>query len=91
MKEFDDAEFTIVGVIEGRGNLMGHGIFECTSDKAPYNKFEAKLKGPRDNLRQYLEHPERAIGKIVTVQFQGYTRKSKVPRFPVALRFRADV
>lgn len=29
--------------------------------------------------------------KIVNGQYQGYTRKNKKPRFPVALRFRVDL
>ena len=88
VKEFDDAEFRIVGVKEGRGKLAGHGIFECvTKAGAP---FEAKMIGALAELRKYYENPALAVGKLLTVQYQGLTNKSGVPRFPVALRIRND-
>jgi len=89
IKEFQDAEFEIVGVEEGRGKLAGKAIFVCqTSDGT---KFEVKLKGPQDALAKYWKNPKLAIGRMLTVQFQGYTNKNNVPRFPVGLRFREDV
>ena len=85
LKEMDDAEFEVIGVNEGRGKLAGHGIFKCrTGDGAV---FEAKMKGELVALKQYYEHPELAVGRMLTVQYQGLTNKSGVPRFPVALRF----
>lgn len=87
VKEFDDAEFEIVGVNEGKGKLAGHGIFTCkTPDGA---LFDAKMKGALADLAKYYQHPERYIGKQLTVQFQGFTKKNRVPRFPVAQRIRA--
>lgn len=89
IKEFQDAEFEIVGVEEGRGKLAGKAIFVCqTSDGT---KFEVKLKGSQNALAKYWKKPSLAIGRMLTVQFQGYTNKNKVPRFPVGLRFREDV
>jgi ATP-dependent DNA ligase len=86
VKEFDDAEFRITGVKEGRGKLAGHGIFECqTKEGAP---FEAKMIGALAELRKYYEDPRLAVGRLLTVQYQGFTNKSGVPRFPVALRIR---
>jgi DNA ligase-1 len=86
VKEFDDAEFRVTGVREGRGKLAGHGIFVCqTQDGTP---FEAKLIGALAELRKYYENPTLAVGKLLTVQYQGFTNKSGVPRFPVALRIR---
>lgn len=89
VKEFEDAEFKVVGVNEGRGKLAGHGIFVCTTEKGV--QFEAKMIGKLENLKQYLTNPDLAIGRMLTVQFQGMTKKSGVPRFPVALRFREDL
>ena len=89
VKEFDDAEFKVVRVVEGRGLMAGHGIFVCvTKDGA---EFEAKMVGALKELKKFHENPKLAIGKWLTVQFQGYTNKAGVPRFPVALRFREDV
>jgi DNA ligase-1 len=89
IKEFDDGEYLIVDVAEGRGSLQKHGIFVCITPEEV--RFEAKLKGPRDNLKQYWTNPKLAIGRMLTVQYQGLTTKNKVPRFPVGLRFATEL
>ena len=92
MKEFEDAEFKIVDVEEGRGKLSGHaGSFVCFVDNDGEEvRFNAKLTGKISELKKYLVNKEEYIGKSLTVQFQGYTTKNKVPRFPVALRIREE-
>lgn len=87
VKEFDDAEFDIVGVSEGRGKLMGHaGAFVCkTADGV---NFEAKLSGNLDRLREYYEDHSLWQGKRLTVRYQGMTGKQNVPRFPVGVVIR---
>lgn len=87
VKEFDDAEFKIIGVEEGRGKLAGKAIFVCEFEGRP---FKAKMKGKLDDLKKYIDDPSLAVGKQLTVQFQGWTNKNKVPRFPVGLRIRED-
>lgn len=87
LKVFEDAEFEIVGVKEGRGKLSGHaGSFVCRTEEG--NEFEAKLKGKLSDLRQYYTDFESYRGRLLTVQFQGKTNKNNVPRFPVGLRIR---
>lgn len=88
VKEFIDAEFKVVGVEEGRGKLAGHAIFVCVTDKG--EQFKAKMKGETIKLKEYFDHPETAIGKLLTVKFQGWT-KYNVPRFPVGLRFKEEL
>ena len=86
VKQFDDAEFEVVDITEGRGKMAGHAIFTCeTADKT---QFEVKMKGSMGRLKEIYQNPDQYIGKMLTVQFQGYTSTNKVPRFPVALRFR---
>ena len=89
IKEFDESEYKIVDVKEGRGKLMGKAIFVCETDSG--DQFEVKLKGPQSELAKYWKKPSLAVGRMLTVQYQGYTNKNKVPRFPVGLRFREDV
>jgi DNA ligase-1 len=89
VKEFLDSEFEIIGVEEGRGKLVGHGIFVCKTKDGV--EFKAKMKGELESLKQYYEHPRSVIGKLLTVKFQGYTAKNGVPRFPVALRMRENL
>jgi len=94
VKEMVDEEFEVVGVEEGRGKLVGHGIFVCKINPdlpiTDENTFTAKLKGPTENLKQYWNNPKSAIDRKLTVQFQGWTKYHK-PRFPVGLRFREDI
>jgi ATP-dependent DNA ligase len=89
IKEFDDAEFEIIGIEEGRGKLMGHAAkFIC---KMPSGlEFRAKLKGDTSKLKEFFEDSSLWEGKIVTVKYQGIT-KYGIPRFPVAERLREDV
>jgi len=101
IKEFDDAEFEIVGVKVGtKGSMAGKAVFTCKLPKGilpslsgikyDTETFDCKMKGSLESLIQYAEKPELAIGKMLTVKFQGYT-KYGVPRFPVGLRFREDI
>lgn len=89
IKEFQDAEFEIVDVEEGRGKLAGKAIFVCQNKQG--TRFKAKMKGNQDELAKYWKKPALAVGRMLTVQYQGMTGKSGVPRFPVGLRFREDV
>ena len=90
VKQFDDDEFTIVDVKEQtKGKMKGLAVFVCETKEG--NRFDVKLKGKLDDLRQYVLNPALAVGRQLTVQFQGYTRKNNVPRFPVGLRFREDI
>ena len=86
VKLFSDDEFKIVGFTEGRGKLAGHvGSFVC---KHGDETFEVKLEGKQDFLKQcFKDHPLWS-GRWMTVQYQGFTNKKNVPRFPVGLRLR---
>jgi DNA ligase-1 len=95
VKEFDDREFKIIGVKVGtKGCMAGKAVFICDipelHGKIDDPTFEAKMKGNMNELKKYADDPSLVIGKILTLQFQGYT-KYGVPRFPVGLRFRKDI
>lgn len=87
VKEFDDGEFEIIGVDEGRGKLQGHvGAFVC---RMPNGKeFLAKMSGETTQLKRYFENHNLWKGKKLTVQYQGLTGKESVPRFPVGIAIR---
>lgn len=96
IKEFEDSEFEIIDVKEGRGKLAGKAIFICKTDPKdkrmdPNETFDCKLKGDQDELAKYWKNPSLVKGRLLTVQFQGVTNKKRVPRFPVGVRFRKDV
>lgn len=89
VKEFEDAEFKIVGIDEGKGKLAGHvGSFVCETKDGKL--FNAKMKGDLSNLKKYFDDHSLWKGKLLTVQFQGYTVYD-TPRFPVGLRLRDDL
>jgi DNA ligase-1 len=86
MKEFQDAEFKIIGVEEGRGKLQGHaGAFVCATKNGA--EFKAKMAGETSKLKEYWDNQEGCIGKKLTVKFQGLT-SGDVPRFPVGKAIR---
>lgn len=89
VKEFQDSEYEIVGVEAGRGKMADKAIFVCKTKDG--TEFRVKMKGSLDELKKYVDRPKTAIGRMLTVQYQGITNKSEVPRFPVGLRLREDV
>lgn len=88
IKEFQDSEFLIVGVEEGRGKLVGHAIFVCTAENK--RQFRVKLKGAQEILQGYWQRPDACVGKQLTVKYQGLTADG-IPRFPVGLRIKEEL
>ncbi len=86
VKEFDDGEFEIIGIKEGRGRLVGHvGAFICRISTGI--ECEVKLSGTTDRLREYYENHALWQGKKMTVRYQGLTKKGNL-RFPVGVTVR---
>jgi len=83
MKDFEDAEFTIVSVEAGLGNWSGYAkriVFKLEDGRI----CGAGLKGNQNYARVLLEEAEEYIGGEVTIKF--FTRTPDgVPRFPVAI------
>lgn len=81
-KDFEDKEFEIVRIEEGKGNWTGAAkrvIFRLEDGR----ECGAGMKGSRDRARQILAEADQYIGKQVTVQY--FTRTPDgVPRFPIA-------
>lgn len=88
VKEFQDEEFEICGIEEGRGKLAHHvGAFQCKTKSG--ETFFAKMAGETQRLRDYFENHKLWEGKFLTVKFQDYTSYG-IPRFPVGLRIRIN-
>jgi DNA ligase-1 len=82
IKEFEDSEFEIVGIEEGRGRLQKHAAsFICKTDTGT---FKAKLTGELSKLKQYFDNHSLWQGKKLTVKYQGLTAYG-IPRFPIGL------
>jgi len=89
MKEFEDAEFEILGVNEGKGGLAGHAA-TFTMQMESGAEFKAKMKGSFEVLEKIWKDPSLVIGKVCTVVYQGLTNKEGVPRFPIVKSIRGD-
>ena len=85
IKEFDDAEFVIEEVIDGRGRMANKAIFTCSTDDG--NQFSVKMEGSLERLETIYNNPHTVIGKKLTVRYQGYTN-GNVPRFPIGISIR---
>lgn len=82
-KKFQDAEFSIQGVLPGKDNTV---VFKCKTKNR--TSFEATMSGDKKKNQKYLNDSSLWKGKKLTVKFQGLTGKNGVPRFPVGLRIR---
>ncbi len=85
MKEFDDGEFKIVGVEEGRAAFKGCAIFQCVTKSG--KSFSCKMRGTVEELQSLFKDQKKVVGKRLTVRYQGFTN-GDVPRFPVGIVIR---
>lgn len=92
VKEFQDAEFKIVGIKEGRGSYAGCAIFVCHSPTAPKGEdtFDVKMRGPKERLEQFFDDHSLWQGKDLVVKYQ-YISKYGIPIFPVGERFKDEI
>ena len=88
LKDFDDAEFEIIGVTEGEGRDSGAAIFECiTKNGLP---FLARPKGTMESRQEAFKNKHQYIGKQLTVRYQGFSEDG-IPRFPIGINVREEV
>ena len=91
LKKFDDGEFRIIGMEEGRGKLQGHvGKFICLCNGQEF-RAKPKGKGITDKLREYFLDHSLWEGRMLQVQYQGFSGRNGVPRFPVGIRLRDKI
>lgn len=90
VKTFQDAEFKIVGVKEGRGTHAGMAIFVC--DTGNGHTFDALAHGTHAQKREAWVQGEANVGRMLTVQYFGWTSSTPPSlRFPTAKRFAQKV
>ena len=83
-KSFVDADFTILGVVEGKGNLtgkVGKLQFEING-----KSFESAVNGTWEYLTELYSRND-LVGKIATVKYFELTEDG-VPRFPKVVEIR---
>jgi DNA ligase 1 len=85
-KEFIDAEFEVLDVVEGVGNRAGTVGYMVV--KMPDGRhFKTNVKGTFALLAEYLKDKKNIIGKQVTIKFFCYTPDG-IPRFPYVISIR---
>jgi hypothetical protein len=84
-KEFEDAEFEVVGFAEGDGVEKGCVVWRCVTDDG--KEFRCRPRGTHEERRELLRGGAGYVGKKLTVRYQELTDEG-VPRFPVGLAFR---
>lgn len=85
IKEFKDAEYEIVDVIEASGRDAGTSIMVLKTTDG--NVFNAKPQGSRELRAEYLRNRKSIIGKWATIQYQELSDDG-VPRFPSLVTIR---
>ncbi len=93
IKTFDDTEFEIVDVIEGKDRIVNDVSLKvaCFTCKTPEGKlFEVTSPGNMNEKDAIWHNREDYVGQLVTVKHSGYT-KDMIPWHPVALRMREDI
>ena len=87
-KDFDDDEFEIVSVHEGKGNWSG--CAKMITVKLPNGGVcEATIQGSMDYCQHVLRNAGEYIGKQATVRYFGYTPDGAL-RFPIAKTLHKD-
>jgi len=87
-KEFQDAEFEIVEITEGKGNWAGF----CKSIKFKLpggGTFDSGVRGSQEYTKELLARATELVGKEATVRYQNLTSDG-VPRFPVTVHIWDD-
>lgn len=84
-KVFEDGEFEIVDVIEGKGNWQGYA--KSIEIRLPDGSTQQSgMRGTFDFAKEILENRDSYIGTEVTVRYQNKTSDGKL-RFPVVVAF----
>ena len=84
VKKFDDKEFQIVDILEGKGKFKGKAIFVCRTDGG--HTFNVVAMGNDQQREQWYQDRASYIGALLKVKYQGMV--GDIPQFPVGLEIR---
>lgn len=88
-KEFEDAEYKVVGFKEGDGVEKGCVVWVCvtTNTKGGRQEFAVRPRGTHEERQALFLEGAKYVGKMLNVRFQELTTDG-IPRFPVGITFR---
>jgi hypothetical protein len=84
-KDFQDAEYPIVDVVEGVAKEVGHAIFVCEIPSGL--RFSVRPKGTSAERMAMFANKAELLGRELKVRFQNLSDDG-VPRFPVGIGIR---
>ncbi len=85
LKDFVDAEYKIVDVVDGAGSDVGLAIFELETDAG--NRFNCRPEGTQSSRAELFNARKELVGKFLTVRYQELS-KDGIPIFPVGVSIR---
>jgi len=85
LKDFVDAEYRIVDIVDGAGSDVGLAIFELETDTGA--RFNCRPEGTQENRAELFKNRKNLVGKFLTVRFQELSRDG-IPIFPVGVAIR---
>ena len=85
VKNFEDAEFEIIGCKDGKGKEEGLAIWRCKALNGL--EFDVRPKGTVDQRREMFVYKHEYIGKDLTVRYANLTPDG-IPFHPVGLAVR---
>ena len=85
-KEFQDEEFEIIEILEGKGNWSGYAKHIICRDNNLGVEFKSGMRGDQETAKKLLEEKDQYVGGDITVRYQNRT-PAGIPRFPVAVAF----
>lgn len=86
-KSFEDAEFTILEVHEGKGKLsgkVGYMVFKTNEG----HEFASTVNGTQEYLEELLKQKDKLVGKQATIKYFNLTPGTSIPRFPKVVAIR---
>lgn len=89
IKEFQDAEFTVIDVREGKPYIKDDGVYQLPiwiCDVGNGETFDVTCQGNMHEKHEFFRNRFDYIGSKLTVQFHYFSEKG-IPQLPTALRF----
>jgi ATP-dependent DNA ligase len=85
LKDFVDAEYQIVDVVDGAGSDVGLAIFELETDSG--QRFNCRPEGTQENRADLFKNRRELVGKYLTVRYFELSKEG-IPLFPVGVSVR---
>ena len=82
VKDYEDAEFEIIGGKEGTGTDVGCVVYRCKTENG--GEFDARPRGTVEDRREMFLNLPNDIGKMLTIRFAEYSDDG-IPLQPVGI------